>query len=192
MTLEDEARTQEAGGSQLLSSQEPSSTGGHQTSWWRLTYLFSSPSRDLSLSRPGLKPHIHPKECLLKLVGLERGGLLFICFVLHWLPGQLSGEPLVSLSPIISLLGFKATLSAALGLSWSLTLQRPDSWRGQIFLQLGTPECRYQTPGIACPSPTSLCSHQGWLSITCSFSRDKRMVIKRETPMEPRSGEFTE
>ena len=89
---------------------------------------------------------------------------------------------MVSPSPVISLLAFKAALSAAPGLSWCLTLQRLENWRGRRL-----PDS--QLLELVCPSPSWALSKAGCVSLMASPGT---YDIKRASPMEPRFGEFTE
>lgn len=183
MTVGDDAGSQRAGSIQLPSIQEPSPVGGHQTSWRRLIYLFSSPPRDLFISCPVLKPNVHPEECLLKPFGLEKGSLpliaLFCSVLASW--WVIRGSFGLLLSPCwISKLP-----SAAPGCP---TLWRIDSWRGRSFpFQSVLPES--QLLELVCRSPTWALNKAGWVSLMASPGT---YDIMRVSLMEPRFGEFTE
>lgn len=144
MTVGDEAGTQSTGGVQLPSIQEPSPVGGHQTSWWRLIYLFSFPPKDLFIS-PVFKPDVHPKECLLKPFGLEKGSLplisLFCSVLASWwvirggfgfsvscyLPAGFQGCPLSSSWP--ELVPYPAETRELVGQEpSSRSFLNPNSW----------------------------------------------------------------
>lgn len=170
---------------QLPSIQEPSPVGGHQTSWRRLIYLFSSPPRDLFINCPVLKPNVHPEECLLKPFGLEKGSLPLLyalfCSVFGFLVGYQGKLWFLRL-----LLSPCWNSKAALSSSWVPHPVENRQLEGQGFpFQSVLPES--QLLELVCPSPTWALNRAGWVSLMASPGT---YDIMRVSLMEPRFGEF--